>query len=135
IDMKNKFKLITLIFITSITSSSLAAKNLTNHDVLVDCNKSASSLVESYEKDVKLIESKRLDLISLISEGCQSGYKSAHDGMQYKDIERGILADARKEYMDLDGQNLKNSELRVGLILASIQAGYYIYNNGGLTKN
>ncbi|ATM86681.1 TPA: hypothetical protein ACPZRY_004355 [Yersinia enterocolitica] len=133
--MKNKFKLITLIFITSITSSSLAAKNLTNHDVLVDCNKSASSLVESYEKDVKLIESKRLDLISLISEGCQSGYKSAHDGMQYKDIERGILADARKEYMDLDGQNLKNSELRVGLILASIQAGYYIYNNGGLTKN
>ncbi|EOI7432029.1 hypothetical protein OZ691_000332 [Yersinia enterocolitica] len=133
--MKNKFKLITLIFITSITSSSLAAKNLTNHDVLVDCNKSASSLVESYEKDVKLIESKRLDLISLISEGCQSGYKSAHDGMQYKDIERGILADARKEYMDLDGQNLKNSELRVGLILSSIQAGYYIYNNGGLTKN
>ncbi len=133
--MKNKFKLITLIFITSIASSSLAAKNLTNHDVLVDCNKSASSLVESYEKDVKLIESKRLDLISLISEGCQSGYKSAHDGMQYKDIERGILADARKEYMDLEGQNLKNSELRVGLILSPIQAGYYIYNNGGLTKN
>ncbi|HEC1649038.1 TPA: hypothetical protein R1156_000946 [Yersinia enterocolitica] len=133
--MKNKLKLIILIFITSITSSSLAAKNLTNHDVLVDCNKSASSLVESYEKDVKLIESKRLDLISLISEGCQSGYKSAHDGMQYKDIERGILADARKEYMDLEGQNLKDSELRIGLILASIQAGYYIYNNGGLTKN
>ncbi|CFQ73976.1 hypothetical protein ACPSVR_004280 [Yersinia enterocolitica] len=133
--MKNKLKLITLLFIASITSSSLAAKSLTNHDVLVDCNKSASALVESYEKDVKLRESKRLDLIDLISEGCQSGYKSAHDGMQYKDIERGILADAKEDSINLDGQSLKSSELRVGLILASIQAGYYIYNNGGLTKN
>ncbi|UXD30503.1 hypothetical protein FORC066_3296 [Yersinia enterocolitica] len=55
--------------------------------------------------------------------------------MQYKDIERGILADAKEDSINLDGQSLKSSELRVGLILASIQAGYYIYNNGGLTKN
>ncbi|QKJ58800.1 hypothetical protein [Serratia fonticola] len=129
-----KLSLVITLALFSLAFSSSAAKKLSDHQVLVDCNKSASALVEFYEKEVKLKESRRLDLIEIISGACQYGYQSAQDGMQYKDIERGIIADARKEAPDYEDQDPAVLERRVGLILASIQAGFYIFNNGGLSK-
>lgn len=128
--MKNN--LVSALVLLSITFSSSAAKKLSDQEALVDCNKSASVLVESYEKEVKLIESKRLDLLNMVSEFCQNAYGLARDGMQYKDIERGILADVRKEALDYQDQDPAVLERRVGLMLASIRAGFYIFDNGGL---
>ncbi|MCL6336229.1 hypothetical protein EXT66_20880 [Pectobacterium carotovorum subsp. carotovorum] len=105
---------------------------LTSHQVLVDCNRVASSLVGSYEKDVPLQESKRLDLLQIISGTCQHGYKNAYDGMQYEDVERDVLSNAKNHSNELKGESKKNANNRVGLVLAAIQSGYYIYHNGGL---
>ncbi|MDU5552595.1 MAG: hypothetical protein E6051_22900 [Citrobacter freundii] len=97
----------------------MAAASLTEHQLLVSCNKKASSLVESFDGDLQsLKESRRLDLLRLVSDGCQGGYKSARDGMQYKDIERYLT------------QESSNSELPTDLMLESVKAGYSIYNNG-----
>lgn len=108
---------------------------LTSHQVLADCNRAASSLVGSYEKDVPLQESKRLDLIQMIARVCQSGYQSAYDGMQYEDVERSVLSSTKDQKDKLKGESKKNTENRVGLVLSAIQSGYYIYHNGGLKKN
>lgn len=127
-----KLSLVITLSLLSLAFSTSAAKKLSDQEVLVDCNKSASVLVESYEEEVKLIESKRLDLINMVSEFCQNAYGLARDGMQYKDIERGILADVRKEALDYEDQDPAVLERRVGLMLASIRAGFYIFDNGGL---
>ena len=108
-------------FLISIASCLplVAAASLTEHQLLVSCNKKASSLVESFDGDLQsLKESRRLDLLRLVSDGCQGGYKSARDGMQYKDIERYLT------------QESSNSELPIDLMLESVKAGYSIYNNG-----
>lgn len=97
----------------------IAAASLTEHQLLVSCNKKASSLVESFDGDLQnLKESRRLDLLRLVSDGCQGGYKSARDGMQYKDIERYLTKESSQ------------SELPVDLMLESVKAGYSLYNNG-----
>lgn len=97
----------------------MAAASLTEHQLLVSCNKKASSLVESFDGELQsLKESRRLDLLRLVSDGCQGGYKSARDGMQYKDIERYLT------------QESSNTELPVDIMLESVKAGYSLYNNG-----
>lgn len=106
----------TLMLCFSVTS--LAAGELTDHQVMVDCNRSASGLLESYDSQLKsLKESRRLDLLGLVSDTCQSGYKAARDGMQQKDIQRYL------------SNNADNSGLPTGLMLDAVQRGYSIYND------
>ena len=120
------------IILLLIPSVCFSAGGLTSHQVLVDCNRASSSLVSSYEKDVPLQESKRMDLIQTISRVCQGAYQNAYDGMQYEDIEREVLSSAKKQKDNLQGESKKNTENRAGLVLSAIQSGFYIYHNGGL---
>ncbi|MGL0761229.1 hypothetical protein ACJO73_07080 [Citrobacter freundii] len=115
-----KFKSIyTVLILIASCLPLMATASLTEHQLLVSCNKKASYLVESFDGDLQsLKESRRLDLLRLVSDGCQGGYKSARDGMQYKDIERYLT------------QESSNSELPIDLMLESVKAGYSIYNNG-----
>lgn len=124
-----------LLLLTAFPFYCLSAGGLTSHQVLADCNRTASSLVGSYEKDVPLQESKRLDLLQLISGVCQQGYQNAYDGIQYEDIERDVLSNAQKHEGEINGESKKNINNRVGLVLSAFQSGYYIYHNGGLQKN
>lgn len=106
----------TLIVSLSSSMTCFADADMNDHQLLVACNKKASSLVESFESELKnLKESRRLELLALVSDGCQGGYKAAKDGMQYKDIERYFTHDAA------------SSDLPVGLILESVKSGYSLY--------
>lgn len=127
-----KATLSVLLLLAPLTCFSEA--QLTSHQVLADCNRAASSLVESYEKDVPLEESERFDTLQIISMTCQKGYQSAYDGIQYEDIERSVLSSAKNQKNKLKSESKKNTENRAGLVLSAIQSGYYIYHNGGLKK-
>lgn len=87
---------ISILFLLS-PSVCFSSGGLTSHQVLVDCNRASSSLVSSYEKNVPLQESKRMDLIQTISRVCQGAYQNAYDGMQYEDIEREVLSSAKNK--------------------------------------
>lgn len=128
------FKKTLSIFLLLAPSVCFSEGGLTSHQVLADCNRAASSLVDSYEKDVPLKESERFDTLQIISMTCQKGYQSAYDGIQYEDIERGVLSSAKSQKDKLKGESKKNTESRAGLVLSAIQSGYYIYHNGGLKK-
>lgn len=117
-----------------IPSVCLSDDSLTSHQVLADCNRASSSLVSSYEKDVPLQESKRMDLIQKISLTCQGAYQNAYDGMQYEDIEREVLSSLKNSNDKLNGESKNNSEKGVGLVLSAIQSGFYIYHNSGLQE-
>ncbi|HIC9159815.1 TPA: hypothetical protein ACW5C9_000154 [Salmonella enterica subsp. enterica serovar Nagoya] len=128
----NILKYTTSILLLLIPSVCFSAGGLTSHQVLVDCNRASSSLVSSYEKDVPLQESKRMDLIQKISLTCQGAYQNAYDGMQYEDIEREVLSSLKNSNGKLNGESKNNSEKGVGLVISAIQSGFYIYQNGGL---
>jgi hypothetical protein len=130
--MKNKLTFVCTLALLTFASSSSAAKKLSDQEVLRDCDKSASILVEIYEKEAKVIEQNRLGLLSLISESCQKSYQAAYVGVQYADVERDFIANARKTVLSLEDQRPELNEWRVGLIVASSKAGYYIFDNGGL---
>ena len=116
------FKVIASAVITlCVSMPSMASVELSKRQVLVECNKSASKLVDSYESELKsLKESRRLDLISLVSEGCQGGYESASEGKQYKDIERYLTSTSQ------------GSELTMGLMLDSVQQGFKLYGDSSV---
>lgn len=108
-----------LIILTFSATPSLASEELSAHQLLVSCNKEASSLVESFDSELKTLkESRRLDLLTLVSDGCQGGYRAARDGMQYKDLERYLLK-----------QDSEGIELPVMLIVSSVKRGYEMYSN------
>ncbi|MGV3346418.1 hypothetical protein ACGVWS_12005 [Enterobacteriaceae bacterium LUAb1] len=116
--MKKYIAFVFTIFLSSYSFPSLSQKILTSHQVLVECNKSASNLVELYDIELKsLKESRRLDLLILVSDACKGGYRSASEGMQYKDIERYLTS------------NTTGSELPIGLMLAAVKKGYAMYSN------
>ncbi|NBJ34703.1 hypothetical protein GE191_13535 [Serratia fonticola] len=130
--MKNKLTLVCTLALLAFASSSSAEKKLSEQEALADCNKSASVLVESYEKDAKVKELNRLALLSTISETCQNSYQAASAGIQYKDIEADFISNARKVVLGLEDQRPELNERRVGLMVAAMKAGYYIFDNGGL---
>ena len=85
----------TLIVSLSSPMACFADVAMDDHQLLVACNKKASSLAESFDSELKnLKESRRLDLLTLVSDSCQAGYKAAREGMQYKDIERYLTHDS-----------------------------------------
>ncbi|ATM78774.1 hypothetical protein CRN79_24380 [Serratia fonticola] len=129
-----KLCLVITLALLPVAFSSSAEKKLTEHEVLVACNKSSSKLVESYEKEIKFPESKLLDILENTSNVCQTAYQSASDGMKYKDIERATTAIARKEYLKRKDQDPAVLESRFRLILDSIQVGFYLFENGELPR-
>lgn len=92
---------------------SMATKTLNQQQVLVGCNESASDLVGGFESELNsLKESKRLELITLVSDACRLGYRSSGEGMQYKDVERYLKSTAH------------DSDLPIELLLSAVKRGY-----------